>query len=216
VPVFAFAAALALEGVAVAVAAMREQGMTDRNRFSEADIPFDHVGFTRRLLLELTDVLQNIIGYQEARGFIAVVGARIGDAFNNAYRKAVGGRDLQPAEAADAMVDLKRRIGGDFYIVSQNDREILFGNRRCPFGEAVDGRPALCMMTSNVFGRIAAENLGYAKVAVEEAFAAGDNRCVVRVLLDDSNRSDAVRGREYFRVGLESDSGVREAGEKVL
>ncbi|GAB4366765.1 MAG: methanogen output domain 1-containing protein [Kiloniellaceae bacterium] len=176
-----------------------------KNRFDGADIPFDDVSFTRRLLLELTDVLQGVIGYQEARGFIAVVGARIGDAFNAAYRKAAGERPLGRAEAADAMVDLKRRIGGDFYVLEQSDEEILFGNRRCPFGAAVEGRPALCMMTSNVFGRIAAENLGYAKVSVEEAFASGDGRCIVRVMLQDCERREEVPGREYFRVGPEQE-----------
>lgn len=178
----------------------------DGTRFDKADIPFDGTSFVRRLVQELTDVLQEVIGPQEARGFIALVGARIGDAFNTAYRRAAGNRPLGRAEAADAMVDLKRRIGGDFYIIAQSDEEILLGNRRCPFGEAVRGRPALCMMTSNVFGRIAAENLGYAKVAVEEAIAEGALCCRVRVLLESSRRLDSVAGREYFRVGpLDSD-----------
>lgn len=47
----------------------------------------------------------------------------------------------------------------------------MLGNRACPFGDKVIGHPALCMMTSNVFGSIAADNLGYAKVVVEEAIA---------------------------------------------
>lgn len=173
----------------------------ERNRFDKADIPFDGSSFVRRLVQELTDVLQEVIGPQEARGFIALVGARIGDAFNTAYRRAAGNRPLVREEAAEAMVDLKRRIGGDFHVIAESDEEILLGNRRCPFGEAVRGRPALCMMTSNVFGRIAAENLGYAKVVVEEAIAEGAPGCRVRVLLEASKRLDSVSGREYFRVG---------------
>lgn len=184
----------------------------DRTRFDQADIPFDGGSFVRRLVQELTDVLQEVIGPQEARGFIALAGARIGDAFNTAYRRAAGNRALGREEAADAMVDLKRRIGGDFYVIAQSDEEILLGNRRCPFGEAVRGRPALCMMTSNMFGRIAAENLGYAKVAVEEAIAEGATRCQVRVLLEASRRLDSVAGREYFRVGpLEESEPLAEA-----
>lgn len=174
-----------------------------KNRFDAAVIPFDDVNFTRRLLLELTDVLQGVIGYQEARGFIAVVGARMGDALNDAYRRAAGRPVLTQEDVADALIDLKRRIGGDFYIMERNDEEIVLGNRRCPFGAAVEGRPALCMMTSNVFGRIAAENLGYAKVVVEEAFATGDKRCVVRVMLEASQRREGAPGREYFHVGAD-------------
>ena len=52
---------------------------------------------------------------------------------------------------------------------------------RSPFAEKVVGRPALCMMTSNVFGSIAAENLGYAKVVLEQAIARGDSGCRVVV-----------------------------------
>jgi CheY-like chemotaxis protein len=57
----------------------------------------------------------------------------------------------------------------------------VLGNRACPLAEKVVGRPR--MMTSNVFGGIAAENLGYAKVVLEQAIARGDSGCrVVRSL----------------------------------
>lgn len=171
------------------------------NRFQDAEIPLNNERFTRRLLHELTDVLQEVIGEREARGFIAVVGARIGDNFNATYRRALGGRVLDRAEVADALVDLKRRLGGRFRVVEQDDEEILFDNSCCPFGAAVRGRQCLCMMTSSVFGRIAAENLGYAKVAVEESIAKGDERCLVRVRLQASQRNASLPGQEYFRVG---------------
>ena len=178
-----------------------------KNRFDDARIPFDGDSFVRRLLNELTGVLQDVIGYQEARGFIAIVGARIGDAFNDAYREAVGNRPLNREEVADAMVDLKRRIGGGFQVSEQSSTEIVLENSRCPFGESVEGRPTLCMMTSNVFGRIAAENLGYAKVSIDEAIANGDKRCLVRVLVDITKARATASGREYFRVGSQREGG---------
>ena len=78
---------------------------------------------------------------------------------------------LDRAMVRDVCVDLKRRIEGDFYVISEDDEKIVFGNRACPFAEQVVGRAALCMMTSNVFGTIAAQNLGYGKVALEETIA---------------------------------------------
>ncbi len=75
----------------------------------------------------------------------------------------------------------------------------MLGNRACPFGEKVAGRPALCMMTSNVFGVIAAENLGYAKVAIEESIARGDPGCRVVVYLRPTDEAQAAAGREYFQ-----------------
>ena len=77
-------------------------------------------------------------------------------------------------------------------------RQLVLGNRRCPFGDKVIGRPALCMMTSNVFGVIAAENAGYARVDIQKAIANGDGHCHVVVSLDGN---DMEAGREYFRSG---------------
>lgn len=97
------------------------------------------------------------------------------------------------------LVDLKRRIQGDFYVIEENDERIVFGNRTCPFAEKVIGRPALCMMTSNVFGSIAAENLGYAKVVIEQAIARGDAGCRVVVHLAPTEQAQVANGREYFK-----------------
>lgn len=54
------------------------------------------------------------------------------------------------------------------------------------------------MMTSNVFGVIAAENLGYAKVELQETIAKGDSGCRVVVYLKSSPESEAREGREYY------------------
>ena len=55
------------------------------------------------------------------------------------------------------------------------------------------------MMTSNVFGSIAAENLGYAKVVLEQAIARGDSGCRVVVYLKPSEAAQQATGREYFK-----------------
>jgi hypothetical protein len=55
------------------------------------------------------------------------------------------------------------------------------------------------MMTSNVFGVITAENLGYAKVAIEEAIARGDPGCRVVVYLKPTEEAKAAAGREYYQ-----------------
>jgi hypothetical protein len=55
------------------------------------------------------------------------------------------------------------------------------------------------MMTSNVFGSIAADNLGYAKVELQKTIAAGDPECVVVVYLKPTAESEPASGREYFK-----------------
>jgi predicted ArsR family transcriptional regulator len=95
-------------------------------------------------------------------------------------------------------VDVKRRIEGDFFVIEETEDRIVFGNRACPFGEMVLDRPSLCMMTSNVFGYIAAQNLGYAAVELEETIAEGAPGCRVTVHLRPSDEL-SLSTREYFR-----------------
>jgi hypothetical protein len=95
-------------------------------------------------------------------------------------------------------VDLKRRINGDFYVIEHDETKIVLGNRVCPFAEKVVGRESMCMMTSNVFGTIAARNLDYARVELEETIARGDAGCRVVVHLVPDVDVETVSGREYF------------------
>jgi predicted ArsR family transcriptional regulator len=162
-------------------------------------IPLERDVFLRNLLRELAGSLQDVVGLEEASGFISIVGQRMGEQLNDSYRAALGLPTLTREQVRDVLIDLKRRIQGDFYVVSEDDDKIVFGNRICPFAEKVKDRPALCMMTSNVFGLISAENLGYARVVLEETIAKGDPECRVIVYLRPIAESQAASGREYFR-----------------
>lgn len=165
---------------------------------STLDVPLERDLFLRTLLRHLTGTLQEVVGLEEASGFVSVVGQRIGEEINQSYKTALSVERLTREQVAGALVDLKRRIRGDFFVLEENDERIVLGNRRCPFEDKVIGRPALCMMTSNVFGSIAADNLGYAKVSIEQAIARGDAGCRIVVYLKPTAEAEAADGREYF------------------
>ncbi|HZT80032.1 MAG TPA: methanogen output domain 1-containing protein [Gemmataceae bacterium] len=162
-------------------------------------VPLERDVFLRSLLRELAGTLQEVVGLEEASGFVSVVGQRLGDQINGQYRAALRVSNLTREQVREVLVDLKRRIQGDFYVIEESDDRIVLGNRACPFGEKVQGRPALCMMTSNVFGVLAAENLGYAKVSLEQTIAEGHPGCRVVVYLRPTPEAQAAKGREYFR-----------------
>ena len=165
---------------------------------SKANVALDATGFMSTLLRHLSGTLQDVVGIEDAEGFVSLVGQRIGDDLDRDYRRALSLAKLNREQVAQVLVDLKHRIGGDFYIVEEDDEKIVFGNRRCPFGDKVRSRPSLCMMTSNVFGAITANNTGYAKVELDETIATGGNACRVVVWLADTEASRAAAGREYF------------------
>lgn len=155
----------------------------------------------RRLVRHLAGTLEDVVGLEETSGYISLVGQRMGEEILERYRSALGVDELTPEQAAEVMVDLKRRIEGDFYVIEQDADRIVLGNRACPFGDQVVGRESMCMMTSNVFGHIGAEASGYAKVVLEETIARGHPGCRIVVHLRTGEDADAAEGREYFRDG---------------
>ena len=163
------------------------------------DVGFDRDLFLRSLIRELAGTLEQVVGLREAEGYISVVGASIGKQINEQYKAALQVPELSREQVSEVLVDLKRRIQGDFYVIEENEERIVLGNRVCPFAEKVIGRPSMCMMTSNVFGHIASENLGYAKVSLEETIARGASGCRVVVYLRRSEEARSAPGREYYR-----------------
>ncbi|MCK9606855.1 MAG: methanogen output domain 1-containing protein [Methylomonas sp.] len=161
----------------------------------QAPVLLNRDDFLLQMLRHLSGTLQDVIGLQEAEGFIALVGQKIGEEINQEYRQALQLDRLNKAQVAEVLVDLKKRVHGDFYIIEETDSKIVFGNRQCPFEDKVIGREALCMMTSNVFGVIAAENLTYAKVSIDESIARGHSGCKVTLHFDPNSSAEGI---EYY------------------
>jgi predicted ArsR family transcriptional regulator len=162
------------------------------------DVSLTKDRFLRSLLGDLTGVLQDVIGVDEASGFVSVVAQRLGDSIGADYHQALRLEKLDRTQLAAVLVDLKRRINGDFYVIEETDERIVLGNRRCPFGDDVRGRESLCMMTSGVFGTIAASSFGWSKVALEETIAKGAPGCRVVVYLQPDGAAKSATGQEYF------------------
>ena len=164
----------------------------------DLNIPLEHDVFLRNVIRELTGLLEDMVGLEETSGFISVVGQNIGSEINQLYRQALKIPKLNRKQVAEILADLKDRINGNFFIEEQNDTKIVLRSKVCPFAENVKDRTSLCMMTSNVFGVITADNLGYAKVDLEKTIARGDSECrVVVYLVSDDKQTQSAYGREY-------------------
>ena len=164
------------------------------------DVPLDRDLFFRRMIREFAGALEDTVGLEEAEGYVNLVGSQVGSWIEEQYKAAVGKERFTPEEVAQMLVDLKRRIGGDFSVDSVDSDKIVLTNNVCPFGEFVDGRPSLCHMTSSVFGRIAADQFGYARVTLPKAIAEGHTGCRIIVHLRKTEESEDKGGREFFRI----------------
>ncbi|NNU15785.1 transcriptional regulator [Parvularcula sp. ZS-1/3] len=176
---------------------MSATAIRDETSFADLPIERDRDQFLRELIRELSGVLERTVGLEDAEGFIAMVGDRLGHVMNDEYKAALGKETLSRREIAKALVDLKDRIKGGFSVERIEGDAIVLVNDRCPFGRYVHDRPSLCMMTSNVFGRIAAENESFAEVTITEAIARGDSRCRVVVSFGTSAEGNH-ESRSYY------------------
>lgn len=165
---------------------------------SSADVALDRDVFVRALLRHLTGALEDVVGVGDASGFVSIVGQTIGSELDERYKRALEITRLDRTVLSRVLVNLMQRIGGDFYVLEESEDRVVFGNRACPFGDMIVGRPSLCMMTSSVFGVVASRNMGYAKVVLEQTIAAGDEGCRVVLYLRPTEDAREQAGRCYF------------------
>lgn len=142
--------------------------------------------FLRALVVQLAHTVTEQQGPDAAERAVAQVGADVGGQMELEYRLATGvAGQLSVEQLAHCFVRLKNAIDGGFFVVEVRDDVIVLENERCPFGDVVRMAPALCRMTSSVFGGIAARAARReAVVRFEERIAVGDTRCRVIIELD--------------------------------
>ena len=169
------------------------------NQIKSLELPIERDHFLRTMIRELAGTLQDVVGIEQASGFLNVVGYRTGQQVNQRYQNALQLSNLSRQQVTAVLVDWKRRIQGDFYVIEETDEKIVLGNRRCPFAEQVEGREAMCVMTSNIFGAIVADNLGYARVELQDTIAKGGQECKIVIYLKPSEVLDEFVAQEYFK-----------------
>ena len=139
----------------------------------------NHTDFLNAMVLSIADTLRHNLGPAHSETVIAQVAHLVGDRFNDHFQLKHKTTRLSVEQVANALIELKQGIEDGYHIVEVSDERIVLLNDKCPFGQGALGRPELCKMTSGVFGRIASENLGYARVDVRSAITRGDRKCSV-------------------------------------
>ncbi len=79
---------------------------------SPASIGIDREDFLGMVFGAFTDALEDAVGRAEASGFIALVGMAVSEEIKTRYLRVSGTPRLDLAATVDAMIDLKRRLGG--------------------------------------------------------------------------------------------------------
>ena len=61
--------------------------------------------FLRTLIRELSGTLQDVVGLDEAAGFVSVVGQKVGDQINHDYKAALQVTGMDRSQVAEVLVD---------------------------------------------------------------------------------------------------------------
>lgn len=147
---------------------------------------FGRDAFLRALVVQLAQAVEDQQGPDAAAAAVAQVGVDVGGQVEAEYRRATGAAGpLTPEQAAEAMVRLKRAVGGGFRAVHVEEDRVVLETSTCPFGDAVTRAPALCRVTTSVFGGLAAAagDDDRSAVSLERRIAVGDHSCRVVVWL---------------------------------
>ncbi|MBB5760656.1 methanogen output domain 1-containing protein [Methylorubrum rhodesianum] len=175
---------------------MEQSVAASRSDLCGSQIRMDREIFMDLVVTTMGSLFEDTVGSGEAGGFISLVGLAVGEKIQEEYLQASGASHLDRRGMIDALLDMKRRIGSDFYVVEETEQRIVLGNRRCPFGELAKKCPSLCMLTANVCGHLAAESQGYARVDLPETIAAGASECRIVINLDPDTPGG---GRRHHR-----------------
>jgi len=175
---------------------------------------FGKESFLRALVVQLSQTVEAHHGPEAAEAAVAQVGADIGGQMEEEFRLAeqvVGA--MTPEQLGRCFVRLKHAIDGGFTVVEASPERIVMENTHCPFGPSVLRSPALCRMTSSVFGGIAARNsTNDVAVLLEERIAVGDPGCRVVVSLVPP-APEAAPFAHLYRSPVGADEGLDELSE---
>lgn len=164
---------------------LRSSGALPALEEAQPEGGFGKESFLRALIVQLSQTIERHHGPEAAEAAVAQVGTDVGGQMEAEFRLAeqVVGR-LSPEDLGRCYVRLKHAIDGGFTVLEASTERVVLVNTRCPFGDTVRQAPALCRMTSSVFGGIAARNHDAgASVLLEERIAVGDPGCRVVVYL---------------------------------
>ncbi|MFN4279188.1 hypothetical protein [Thermosynechococcus sp.] len=102
------------------------------------DLPIDlqSASFLQNLRGLMAETLEDVVGLDDASGFIALVGQQMRNQINELYTQALGDRPLDAKTVAQILIDLKNRIEGGFFLIEQDEERIVLGNQHCRLADA--------------------------------------------------------------------------------
>jgi len=167
------------------LAIIKEKALIDFKQLGMAKmwyIPVD-INKTKFLKEMITGICENI-STDQLKKAIEKIAIKIGQEISDIYRNFHNTAKLTKTQLIDSIIDAMNKLGAHFSLISEDKDKIVFRNSKCLFGNKIKRCQLLCLTTSNIIGKIVAENLGYSRVELKRTIANGYNEDIIRVYLN--------------------------------
>ncbi len=177
---------------------IKEKTLIDFKQLGMAKLWYIPVNINRDIFLTqmITELALNL-DKNQAKGALNKIGLRLGKQIEELYKGFYGVEKLNVDQLTEALIDVEKKIGGDFSVVEKSPTKIILKNDKCPFGnDKVKECPELCAITSSIFGIMAAKNFGYSKVCLKRTIAKAEDDYIV-IFLKKTKESEKEKAISY-------------------
>lgn len=181
---------------------IKEKTLIDFKQLGMAKLWYIPVNMNRDIFLTqmITELALNL-DKSQAKRTLNKIGLNLGKHIEELYKEFYGVENLNVDQLTETLIDVEKKIGGDFSVVEKSPTKIILKNNKCPFGnDKVKECPELCSITSGIFGIIASRNFGYSKVCLKRTIATADEDYIV-IFLKKTKESEKEKAISYVAKG---------------
>jgi len=177
---------------------IKERTLIDFKQLGMAKLWYIPVNMNRDIFLTQTiNELALNIDKNQIKRTLNKIGLKLGKQIEQLYKEFYSVEKLNISQLTEALVDVEKKIGGNFSVVEKTPEKIIFKNNKCPFGnDRIKECPELCAITSSIFGIMASKNFAYSKVCLKKTIAKEDEDYIV-IFLKKTRESEKEKGKYY-------------------
>ncbi|MBW2980078.1 HTH domain-containing protein [Candidatus Woesearchaeota archaeon] len=173
------------------LAVIKEKALIDFKQLGMAKLWYVPVDLNKENFLN--KLVIQIAANSDDKKAIKSAASKMADHIVELYKGYYGIDKLNFDQVVEAIEDAQEKIGGKAEVIEKADKHLTLKCTKCPFGDNVKLCRHLCYVTSNILGKLASKNLGYAKVNIKKAIAQGADHCLVEVYLKEGKEE----GKEF-------------------
>ncbi len=155
-------------------------------------------GLLQATLRGILDSVGAVLHPSALRQALRQIGIKLGRQASEQYRLVNGVSDpLSRQDYARCLLSLKDIWGWDCVMLDERANSLSLRIPHCPFGSSAASGSELCGLESAVFGGIAADQFGYAKVCLNRGCGTPPQNCLVTIHIRKTDESLAAQGETY-------------------